>query len=314
MKYSHIIKYPILLLILYAFMACTQQEWVEPSDEVTVTFSVTPEQAFGETRAMSGQGTQVNRLVCAVYDIKGNLLPEFGDADNGQIVMDFSPTEGVRLPLRLVRGQEYKVVFWASCSDCKAYDTSDLSRVTIDYTRMQCNDDKCDAFYKAEAFTVTSAPSMERTVRLRRPFAQINVGIPESDYQALADNWIEIKSSKITLGPVANIINAVNNSVSTDNTIEKIEFSEAPVPDGNFTVQTVTDGETTEKEYKYLAMCYLLVADKNDGTSTYSSELKELTVTLHYDSGSKVFTLENVPVERNWSTNIFLTEETFERE
>ena len=313
MKYSHIIKYPILLLILYAFMACTQQEWVEPSDEVTVTFSITPEQALG-TRAMSGQEIQVNRLVCAVYDIKGNLLPEFGNSDNGQIVMDFSPAEGVRLPLRLVRGQEYKVVFWASCSDCEAYDTSDLSRVTIDYTRMQCNDSKCDAFCKAEAFTVTSAPSMERTVRLRRPFAQINVGIPESDYKALANKGKEIKSSKITLGPVANVIDAVNNSVSTDNTIEEIAFPEAPVPDGNFTVQTVTDDETTEKEYKYLAMCYLLVADKNDGTSTYSSELKELTVTLHYDGGSKVFTSENVPVERNWSTNIFLTEETFERE
>lgn len=311
-----------MLLILLAFAACTQQEWAEPSDEVTVTFSITPEQAFGTRATPDGdqEKEQVNRLVCAVYDIKGNLLKEFGDKDNenGQIVVDvvenFSANEGVSLPFRLVRGQEYKVAFWASHSDCEAYDTSDLSKVTIDYTKMPCNDSKYDAFCKTEAFTVSSNET--KTVVLRRPFAQINVGISKSDYEALEESGKEITSSAITLGPVARILNVVDNSVSpaTDNIITEVAFEKAPIPNGSFSVQMINDdGETTEEKYKYLALCYLLVADKNEGTSTYSSELGELQVKLYYGEESINFQLTDegtkIPVSRNWSTNIFLTKD-----
>lgn len=304
-----------MLLILLAFVACTQQEWAEPSDEVTVTFSITPEQAFGTRATPDDQKQQVNRLVCAVYDIKGNLLEEFGDKESGQIVIeDFSAERGVSLPFHLVRGQEYKVAFWVSCSDCEAYDTSDLSKVTVDYTKMSCNDSKCDAFCKTEAFTVSGNET--KTVVLRRPFAQINVGISQSDYKALAESGKEIVSSAITLGPVACILNVVDNSVSpaTDNIITEVAFKEAAIPDGSFSVQMINDdGETTDAIYKYLALCYLLVADKNEGTSTYSSELDILQVTLSHEGGSGVLTLTDgdtkIPVSRNWGTNIFLTKD-----
>ena len=312
MKYGHITTYSLLLLALLAFVACTQQEqeWVEPSDEATVTFSLTSEQAFG-TRAYTEQdASQAYRLVCAVYDVKGNLLKELGKDGNGQIVMETNFSDGVSLPLRLVRGQEYKVVFWASSINCDAYDTSDLSHIKIDYEAMQCNDRKYDAFYKTETFTVSSDET--KPVVLRRPFAQINVGISQSDYETLADKEI---TSSITLGPVANILNAVTNSVSADDIIEEVTFLPTSIPDDYFSVQMINDeGETTKETYKYLAMCYLLVADQNDGTSTYSSELSSLTVTLNYDGEDKEFTSENVPVGRNWSTNIFLTRELLEKE
>lgn len=310
----HITTYPLLLILFALIVACTQQEHeeLEAPDEATITFSVTSEQTF-DTRASAdniGKGNNVNRLVCAVYDVHGNLLNELGNTDNGQLAMDF-PTGGVNVRLRLARGQEYKVVFWASCAECTAYNTDDLSDITVDYSKMLCNDDKCDAFCKAEVFTVSSGDET-RSVVLRRPFAQFNIGMLESEFEALKEQGIDFSSSQITLGPVANAFNAVDNSISTSDIAETATFAKATIPNEHFYVETVSDDETINTEYKYLAMCYLLVADINEATSTYSTVLNNVSVTLFDDSKNENTTIElqEIPVQRNWTTNICFTKES----
>lgn len=308
------IIYPIFLM-LFAIVSCTQQEnenVIVPVEEVTVTFSVSPEQTFG-TRANAntiGQGSNINRLVCAVYDVEGNLLRRLGNNDNGQIVMDgITFSASVSVPLRLVRGQEYKVVFWAQDRECQAYRTDDLSKVVIDYNEMQCNDDKCDAFCKAEVFTASADET--KAVVLRRPFAQLNIGMTKDEFATLD---FDISKSQITLGPVAAILNVVENSVNpVDGSIEQVTFVSAPVPDESFFVETVGDEGTTTAEYKYIAMCYFLVADKNDGTSTYSSAIDGMTLPLFDKDGNEnrtFATQEKIPVQRNWSTNIVISKES----
>ena len=201
--------------LLFGFSSCSDDLDVKPGGQgelVEVTFTITADMATStRTRAdqdgglvhypQAGEypqisdGSKAKRLIWAVYDNEGNLLPELGinyssnspakDEDvagYGQVVEDVTSFPHT-IKLTLVRGQEYSFAFWAQDEKCTAFDTKDLRAVTVDYKGTDnniANDELRDAFCKVETFTVTSAASQTRTIILKRPFAQINVGIPAS--------------------------------------------------------------------------------------------------------------------------------------
>lgn len=63
-----------------------------------------------------------------------------------------------------------------------------------------------------------------------------------------------------------------------------------------------------DETYKYLMMCYVLPADRTDNASTYSTTLDKVVVTLKDPANNREFVLadglENLPIQRNWRTNI----------
>lgn len=71
-------------------------------------------------------------------------------------------------------GKRYNIIFWAQNEECGAYNVSDLKRVGIDYSVISAseNQDKFDAFYATKEFTVYG--TMEETINLERPLAQLN--------------------------------------------------------------------------------------------------------------------------------------------
>lgn len=350
----------------------------EDGDIVQVTFTLSKEGAVG-TRAdgnvhypEAGQfpqisdGSKAKRLVWAVYDVNGNLLPEIANnykeekgnqepSGLGQVVEDVEAFPHT-ITLSLVRGQEYSFAFWAQDENCNAYNTNDLRAVSIDYKsngNNLANDELRDAFCKVETFTVSSAASMERTIILRRPFAQVNVGIPASEYEALRRSGIRIKKSMIHFENVATVFDVVANSTNGDDDTKRqaIDYSvnwipayynyniqnESQIPtdeqmeedqgysvqhntskvqylkidlnkDGEITPYGKQNGEGEDETYNYMLMAYILPADRNDGTSTYSTTLDKVSFSLiPEDDGQQPLTmeLENVPVQRNWRTNIF---------
>ena len=281
--------------------SCSNDELdvVQSGNEAQVTFSLAADGGIA-TRAIS-DGTGAKKLVYAVYDANGELIRTIANADeNGQIVdnsaFDNSLTENVTITL--AKGQQYTVIFWAQNPSCDAYTTADLKNVTVDYAGSN-NDETRDAFFKAETFTVTGNAYID--VVLKRPFAQINVGVTEADWKAAVASGITISESKVVIKNAATSINLLDGTVSGEQVVE-YDFAAIPTDPATLEVDVNRNGTIDENEkYKYLSMSYILTgADKTtleaDGLQfTFKSNGKDIV----FDEG-----LHTVPVQRNWRTNI----------
>ena len=270
-------------------------------NEARMTFAIGLENGIDvRTRAIS-DGTSADKLVYAVYNASGELIEGLTGFTNGQVTKENafgsgSLTENVTLTL--AKGQTYTVVFWAQDADCKAYNTSDLTNITVDYTGVN-NDETRDAFFKAETFTVTGDETID--VKLKRPFAQINVGVTQNDWNAAVASGIEVKQSKVVIKNVATSINLLTGAT---NGSQEITYTLNAIPEEDLKVDTDNNGE--KEIYEWLSMSYILVADESgDGTSP--ATLESLEFTFKPETGNEiVFSegLNSVPVQRNWRTNI----------
>ena len=285
--------------------SCSNDEldMVQSGNEAQVTFSLAAEGGIA-TRAIS-DGTGAKKLVYAVYNANGKLIKTIANADvNGQIVDNSAFDNGLteNVTITLAKGQQYTVAFWAQDPKCTAYTTTDLENVEVDYAGLN-NDETRDAFFKAETFTVTG--NTEINVVLKRPFAQINVGVYQTDWIAAVASGIEIEKSKVTIEKAATSINLLTGEVEGE---ETVEYGFATIPTQFTTPETLDvdlDKDGTKEKYVYLSMSYILA---NDATTGYAkATLEDLDFTFAPKSGNNINFSEGlnaVPVQRNWRTNI----------
>lgn len=285
--------------------SCSNDELdvVQSGNEAQVTFSLAAEGGIA-TRAIS-DGTGAKKLVYAVYNANGELIKTIANTDvNGQIVDNSAFDNGLteNVTITLAKGQQYTVAFWAQNPNCTAYTTTDLKNVTIDYAGLN-NDETRDAFFKAETFTVTG--NTEIDVVLKRPFAQINVGVYQTDWDAAVASEIEIEKSKVTIEKAATSINLLTGEVTGE---ETVEYGFATIPaqfDTPETLDVDLDKDGTKEKYVYLSMSYILA---NGATTGYAkATLEDLDFTFAPKSGNNINFSEGlnaVPVQRNWRTNI----------
>ena len=285
--------------------SCSNDELdvVQSGNEAQVTFSLAAEGGIA-TRAIS-DGTGAKKLVYAVYNASGELIETIANTDvNGQIVDNSAFDNGLteNVTITLAKGQQYTVAFWAQNPNCTAYTTTDLKNVTIDYAGLN-NDETRDAFFKAETFTVTG--NTEIDVVLKRPFAQINVGVYQTDWDAAKASGIEIEKSKVTIENAATSINLLTGEVGGEQTVEygfDIIPAQFATPE---TLDVDLDKDGTKENYVYLSMSYILA---NDETTGYAkTALEDLDFTFAPISGNNINFSEGlnaVPVQRNWRTNI----------
>ena len=285
--------------------SCSNDELdvVQSGNEAQVTFSLAAEGGIA-TRAIS-DATGAKKLVYAVYNAEGELIKTIANADvNGQIVdnsaFDTGLTENVTITL--AKGQQYTVAFWAQNPNCTAYTTTDLKNVKVDYAGLN-NDETRDAFFNAETFTVTGDATID--VVLKRPFAQINVGIYQSDWDAAVASEIEIEKSKVTIEKAATSINLLTGEVGGEQTVEygfDIIPAKFTVPE---TLDVDLDNDGIKENYVYLSMSYILASDATTGYA--KTTLEDLDFTFAPISGNNINFgegLNSVPVQRNWRTNI----------
>lgn len=285
--------------------SCSNDELdvVQSGNEAQVTFSLAAEGGIA-TRAIS-DGTGAKKLVYAVYNASGELIKTIAKTDvNGQIVDNSAFDNGLteNVTITLAKGQQYTVAFWAQNPNCTAYTTTDLKNVTIDYAGLN-NDETRDAFFKAETFTVTG--NTEIDVVLKRPFAQINVGVYQTDWDAAVASQIEIEKSKVTIEKAATSINLLTGAVAGEQTVE-YGFDLIPAKfTAPETLDVDLDNDGTKENYVYLSMSYILA---NDATTGYAkTTLEGLDFTFAPISGNNINFSEGlnaVPVQRNWRTNI----------
>ena len=282
--------------------SCTSDEFTttQSGDQATVSFSLGLEGGI-DTRAISdGSGADV--LQYAVFDQTGNRI---------STIAKVSKT-GVSFPTReeitLAKGQTYKIAFWAQDADCQAYTVSDDMNVAINYAGVN-NDETRDAFFKSIEFTVTGSTSID--VVLKRPFAQINVGVYESDWNAAVASGIEIANSVAYIKNAATSIDLLTGKVGEETTDVAVEYTAAAIPTESLMVDLDKDG--TKEAYKWLSMSYILVADH--GTTANAEGMFGAAATTLNDLGFSFVPkngnaitfaqgLKSVPVQRNWRTNI----------
>ena len=170
--------------------------------------------------------------------------------------------------------------------------------VTINYEGALSNDENRDAFFKTVEVTVTGDAELD--VELTRPFAQLNVGIYESDWTAGEAAGIVISKSMAVVKQAASTLNLLDGTVGTP---VDVTFDFAAIPAEALSVDL--DGDGTAETYKYLSMNYILPFDGTTGDA--STTLSDLEFTFHPEAGNDIVLtqgLDAVPVQRNWRTNI----------
>lgn len=205
----------------------------------------------------------------------------------------------------MAKGQTYKVAFWAQDNDCKAYTVSDDMNVTVNYANDENkvnNDETRDAFFKTVEFTVTGSTSID--VELKRPFAQINVGVTKKDWDDAVVSGITIAQSSVVIKNAATSLNLLDGTVSGET---EVSYSLANIPSDPAILKVDTDGDGEKEEYNWLSMSYILPADATTGYAKTTLENIAFVFSPQNGNYSNIeFNqgLNSVPVQRNWRTNI----------
>lgn len=272
---------------LMATTACSRDEMESAgmNGDGVVTFSARlPEQL--QTRSM-GDGQTARKLTYAVY-AAGEQTPLLTSESEGAPAVEFTDLKA-QLTLRLTTGKSYDVLFWAD-----AYGQKDESNpykvdyqaqtVTVDYAAAESNDESRDAFFgSVTGMKVTGA--MSQDVTLVRPFAQVNVGTEDLEEAVAGGLQSAALATSMSATNVPTTLNLLNGTTTGSTSVD---FASHAVP----TESLVVSGRT----YTYLAMNYLLMgADKTTTNIAFAFTDGATTGNL---------TFSNVPVQRNYRTNI----------
>lgn len=274
--------------------ACSKD--FDPVDPVTgeegvVTFSLQlPDGAV--TRAM-GDGLSATYLYYVIWD------------KNGKVIYNANSYKGswlsTTLSLKLVKGMEYDAAFFAYNNGSSPY-TFDLEAktVTFDYSSMNTTRDY-DCFYKAEHIVVDGQTGSYEVV-LTRPVSQINWGTSDFNESAVQQaytyyySWGEEEESYFYFasqfaGKACKTLDLLTGEARDEVDVVWGRSRMSPLTSESF---PVGDGA-----YTYLNRAWILVPDNR-------SDLVNVSLKC-FDNVGETITIDvpNVPVERNYRTNIY---------
>ena len=262
-----------------ALASCSNEEFdVKPAGgEGNVTFTASLPASVA-SRDYS-DGSTAKKLTYAIYEAGKE------DAEQTPLITGTAEFNNLKATVNttLATGKTYDILFWAQAADAPyAFDT-EKKTVTVDYDGITANNEKLDAFFWAEKDLTVNGP-VSKTVKLTRPFAQVNVGT--NDFDLAKKAGVDVKQSSLAFSAyVGNALNLYSGNIS----------GEAAVTYGLANIPTDDDGAFPVDDYKYLAMAYVLVgADK-----------QTLDVTLAMDATPNAPVFATVPVQRNYRTNIY---------
>ncbi len=268
-----------LAAMMFAGASCSSEEVAPVTGESTVTLSVTLPDGI-QSRTF-GDGSTATKLTMLVLDGE-TALPVF---ENGASVYNAGINTATQVNVRLAAGKTYKVVCWAAAEDAPyTFDTTNFT-VTADYKGARTSDENLDAFFAAQDVTVEG--NTTETVKLYRPFAQLNIGT--DDIEAARVTGFEAETVSVTV-PTYTSLNLLTGKVENGEPT-KVTFAAEALPD--------PEEETFPKAgYDYLSMNYILMsADK---------QLVDVKFTVNATNGeTRTIPVTGVPVQRNYRTNIY---------
>lgn len=286
--------YCALALATGLFAASCQQENLEPvAQGNTVTFEISiPEVA---TKGLGDNVSNINDLVYAVYYTTASSLEAVQNGSAGYELLyqknyakDVNPFNGGNtaiIPIELVNDKNYFVIFWAQNEDRWVVGESfDLRRVAYPAEGMNANDNDYAAF-SGISFITSDNLSAKKSVILKRPFAQINIGTQLATEFTITPTTSSVKVNKA--GTSFNLIKQVAEGEGS------VTFKTANVPTNP---DRTEDGKlvVNNTAYTYAAMNYVFANGNVDVEYT-------INTAAHGAVSNKV---ANVPVAANYRTNI----------
>ena len=262
-------------------IACAKEQ-VGPGEGAMVeaTFSVDVPGVEVSTKGLS-DAASVNELVFDAF----------------RSLNDTEPIEGLRqvvavengratIQVKLIKGQNYRFVFWAQKANNGYYNTDNLSNITVDYKNALANDSSLDAFFAKEEVTNVQNP-ISKTIILKRPFAQVNYVTKEELSEGLY-----IKESQITVKNALTSFNPLKNKLSgAKDAQQDVTFQFNAVP----TEKLLINGT----EYNYLATAFILAKSDN------SKDIVDVEAKFKTNNGRSVtVSTPGLPCQRNYRTNV----------
>ena len=258
------------------YTSCSKDEEMVSEESVQVSFSTELPKRIG-TRA-STTDLNVNKVVCAVFEDGEEIgtLREVITIQEGEDIV-FAP--------RLIKGRTYDVVFWAMKD--KNYNVNDMTAITRASETTAAESD-FDAFTESVEVEVTGSKS--ETVTLKRPLAQLNLGVTLDDWNAVAsEETFGMKPTKMIITLTGkDTFNALTGATTGE--------------DKEVTYTLDVSGEDLvagDETYKSIAMCYVY--------PDAGQENIDITYTI-YDQDNDVIredvTIQNIPLENNYRTNV----------
>lgn len=275
------LKYLAAAALTLLAVSCNKEQVTEVHDgqtvDVTFTAALPGEMA---TKAI-GDGQTAKTLHVSVYendDAKTKL-----DLDKTATFTDLK----TQVTFSLVKGKTYNFVFWAQAAEGAPYDVTDLKNIKISYEGAEANDEKRDAFYATRKELKVNG-ALTETIKLYRPFAQVNFGT--ADYDAAVAAGVEPVKSIFTATDVATIFDTFEAEGKEAKDV--VTFTESALPG-----ETLV---TKAGDYKWMTMNYILPMGKQD-----AKHISNVTAEFIPETGITVkASSPQTPVQNNYRTNI----------
>lgn len=265
----------IIMAIMPALLVSCGKEAAEVSDPaVAVRFQAELPQAPG-TRA-DAAGTIADKVYCTVFENGAELTSMRQE-------LQIQDGKGITYSPSLLKGHTYNIVFWA----CKSgsYDVTDLKSITRTAGH---GENEYDAFTAVTTIEVSDTET--HTITLKRPMAQLNLGVSQKEWDLISDKDIfNITPSKTVLKLSGkSAFNALTGaSAGSDAEI----IYELPA-----TGEEITSGSQT---YRSIGMCLIMAETEKQTTDITFSVYDQNGKTIRQD-----VTIRNIPLQRNYKTNV----------
>ena len=293
--------FAVAFVAMFATSCVTEDVTVANESESTVSFCV---EAPASVRAnvvgsIYDDGTKAKHLTCAVYDADWLYLTTVNATFNDELK--------ATVKIRLVNNKVYNFVFWAEVEGNQHYiknlGTTPGQSVTdptimVNYGNAVANDVTRDAFF-GKRFELLVNKSIQETIYLKRPFAQINFGANKDDIAAAEVGGFDMSKaqSEVRISAYNTLhFRGVLNSDYDVSGLEVVTFKSAAIP----TVDLIAQSGTA---YTWLAMNYILWPYKEDTTSCETLGTCKMWVTDTKNTASVEVTATMAPANRNWRTN-----------
>ena len=266
-------------------VSCNKEQVAEVPDgqmvDVTFTAALPGEMA---TKAI-GDGQTAKTLYVSVYendDAKTKL-----ELDKTATFTDLK----TQVTFSLVKGKTYNFVFWAQAAEDAPYDVTDLKNIKISYEGAEANDEKRDAFYATRKELKVNG-ALTETIKLFRPFAQVNFGT--ADLLVAAAAGFVPKQSVFTATDVANVFDTFNAEGKVEGpATDKVTFAAAELPAEPLVIKDGT-------KYAWMTMNYIIPVGKQG-----EKHISNVTAEFVTEDGVSVSaSAPQAPVQNNYRTNI----------
>lgn len=254
--------------------SCTKEKSINSDEYVQINFSARLPQASG-TRATASSLT-VNKVVCAVFEnqIEVSSLRKIITIEDEQNIV-FAPN--------LIKGRTYDVVFWAMKDD--NYDVDDMTAITRASVATATESD-FDAFTESVKVEVTGSKS--ETITLKRPLAQLNIGVTQDDWNAVVNNFNMTPTTIALTLNGKSVFNALTGKAIGEDA--QITYNLA-CTGSELAVNNIT--------YKSIASCYVLPEAQK--------ETFDITITVMDANSSEIrsnVNITSIPLQSNYKTHV----------